>query len=173
VNAVDLDSARARLRAVVPEDLPDLARIRSTSEVARWWQVRTAAQLAGEEAEARGDGDAHWTVWMGDDRVGFIQGYERTDPDYRHAGIDLYLDPSLHGQHVGREITQRVARHLLTDLGHHRVIIDPTLANEAAVRCYEAVGFQRVGVMREYWFDHVEQRWADALLMDLLSTDLT
>ncbi len=172
MNAVDLDSVRARLRAVEADDLADLARIRSTPEVARWWQARSAEQLAEEEVEGRNDGDAHWTVWVDDERVGFIQAYEETEADYRHGGIDLYLDPSLHGQHFGREITERVARYLLDDLGHHRVIIDPTLANAAAVRCYEQVGFKAVGVMREYWFDHVEQRWADALLMDLLPADL-
>jgi aminoglycoside 6'-N-acetyltransferase len=173
VKAVDLESERALLRRVVPEDLPDLARLRSEPEVARWWQARTADQFADEEAEAEAEGEAHWTVWVDDERVGFIQAYEETDPDYRRAGIDLFVASRWHGRHLGREITALVARHLFDDLGHHRVIIDPTLANEAAVRCYEAVGFRRVGVMRDYWYDHVEQRWADGLLMDLLPADLT
>lgn len=122
--------------------------------------------------KALDEGEAHWTVWAGDARIGFIQAYEEPEPDFRHAGIDIYLDPSVQGRGYGREVTARVARFLFDDLGHHRVIIDPTLANEPAVRCYEAVGFRRVGVMRAYWYDHVEQRWADGLLMDLLPTDL-
>lgn len=172
MKAVELESHRAVLRPVVVEDFEELSRIRSTLEVARWWQARSAGELKYEWVQALDDGEAHWTIWIDGRRRGFIQAYEETDPDYRHAGIDLYLDPELHGQGYGREVTERVARHLFDDLGHHRVVIDPTLANEAAVKCYEAVGFTRVGVMREYWYDHVEQRWADGLLMDLLSTDL-
>jgi aminoglycoside 6'-N-acetyltransferase len=172
VQALELESHRCTLRPVVAEDLPDLARIRSTPEVARWWQARTVEEVRSEWISGVDDGEAHWTVWADGRRVGFVQAYEETDPDYRRAGIDLYVDPEFHGQKYGREITERVARYLLNDLGHHRVIIDPTLANEPAVRCYEAVGFKRVGVMREYWFDHVEQRWADGLLMDLLVDDL-
>jgi aminoglycoside 6'-N-acetyltransferase len=172
VKAGELECERAVLRPVVAADLPELARLRSEPEVARWWQARTAEQLADEERKAEADGDAHWTVWVDQERVGFIQAYEETEPDYRHAGIDLFIAASFHGRHLGREITARVAGHLFDDLHHHRVIIDPTLANEPAVRCYEAVGFRRVGVMRDYWYDHHEQRWADALLMDLLPADL-
>jgi aminoglycoside 6'-N-acetyltransferase len=172
VKAVDLDTQRVALRAVVADDLPDLARIRSTVEVARWWQARTAEELQYEWVRGMDEGEAHWTVWIDGHRAGFVQAYEEPDPDYRHAGLDLYLDPSVHGQHYGREIVERVVRHLLHDVGHHRVIIDPTLANEPAVRCYEAVGFKRVGAMRQYWFDHVEQCWADGLLMDIVVDDL-
>jgi aminoglycoside 6'-N-acetyltransferase len=172
VRAVHLDGARTALRAVDDEDLPDLSRIRSSAPVARWWQARTPEQLADEEADAARDGEPHWTVWLDGERIGFIQAYEKADPDYRHAGIDLYLDPSRHNRHIGREITARVARHLFDDVGHHRVIIDPASHNHAAIRCYEAVGFRRVGVMRRCWFDHFEGRWADGLLMDLLVDDL-
>lgn len=170
--AVDLVGERVALRPVVEGDLAELARIRSTPEVARWWQARTEAEVRDGWVEALADGEPHWTVWLADRRIGFVQAYEKPDPDYRHAGIDIYLDPTLHGQGYGREVTALVARHLLHDLGHHRVIIDPTAANEPAVRCYEAVGFRPVGVMRQYWYDHVEQRWADGLLMDLLVDDL-
>jgi aminoglycoside 6'-N-acetyltransferase len=171
LNAVDLDSRRTSLRPVTADDFDHLARIRSTPEVARWWQARTAAEVEAEWVQAQTDGEAHWTIWVEGDRRGFIQAYEETDPDYHHAGIDLYLDPALHGRRFGREVTERVARYLFDEVGHHRVIIDPTLANTAAVKCYEGVGFTTVGVMRAYWFDHVEQRWADALLMDLLRDD--
>jgi aminoglycoside 6'-N-acetyltransferase len=159
------------LRPVAVEDLDELAAIRSTPEVARWWQARTAEELRTEWAEALDEGDAWWTIWLDQRRVGFIQAYEETDPEFRHAGIDLFLDPALHGQHYGREVIVSVARHLFDDVGHHRLIIDPAVANEVAVRCYDAVGFTRVGVMREYMYDHHEQRWVDGLLMDLLASD--
>lgn len=56
--------------------------------------------------------------------------------------------------------------------GHHRLIIDPAVRNEPAVRCYRAVGFTPVGVMREYQ-QMADGRWHDGLLMELLASDRT
>jgi aminoglycoside 6'-N-acetyltransferase len=55
--------------------------------------------------------------------------------------------------------------------GHHRFTIDPSTDNARAIRAYEKVGFQPIGVARRY-----EQlragEWSDGLLMDLLVSDL-
>jgi aminoglycoside 6'-N-acetyltransferase len=59
-------------------------------------------------------------------------------------------------------------RHLIDDRGHHRLTIDPAAANERAIRCYEAVGFVRVGVMHQY--ERADDgSWRDGLLMELLA----
>jgi aminoglycoside 6'-N-acetyltransferase len=55
--------------------------------------------------------------------------------------------------------------------GHHRLTIDPAAANERAIRCYERVGFRRVGIMRSYWRDPSGE-WQDGLLLELLAGDL-
>jgi len=65
-----------------------------------------------------------------------------------------------------------MARYLLEERGHHRLTIDPALANERAVRVYERVGFRRVGVMRNYERG-ADGTWHDGLLLDLLRGDLT
>lgn len=104
--------------------------------------------------------------------IGFVQSYEESDPEYRHAGIDLFLNPRQHGRGLGREVVGVVARYLFETLDHHRLVIDPAAANAPAIRCYEAVGFQRVGITRASWWDHVEERWADGLLLDLLRGEL-
>ena len=57
--------------------------------------------------------------------VGSIQYAEETDPDYRHAGIDLFLTTDVHGQGVGTDAIRTVARYLIDVLGHHRLTIDP------------------------------------------------
>jgi len=46
------------------------------------------------------------------------------------------------------------------------------LRSRAGGGCYEAVGFRRVGAVRSYWWDHVEERWADDVLLDLLADEL-
>jgi aminoglycoside 6'-N-acetyltransferase len=65
-----------------------------------------------------------------------------------------------------------LARHLVDDREHHRIVIDPAADNAAAVRCYTAVGFRPVGLMRRYERDPVTGQWHDGLLMDLLADDL-
>jgi aminoglycoside 6'-N-acetyltransferase len=96
--------------------------------------------------------------------------HEETEPDYRHASIDIFLDPTSHGQGLGTDAVRTLVRHLLEDRGHHRITIDPAADNDAAIRCYSKVGFQPVGIMRQYERGP-DGRWHDGLLMELLADD--
>lgn len=64
----------------------------------------------------------------------------------RHAGIDFHLDPAFHGGGLGIDAVRTLARHLIDDLGHHRLVIDPAADNDAAIRCYAKVGFRLVRI---------------------------
>jgi aminoglycoside 6'-N-acetyltransferase len=64
-----------------------------------------------------------------------------------------------------------VASYLFEDRGHHRLTIDPSAANERAIRAYEVVGFRAVGRMRQYERGR-DGTWHDGLLMDLLVGEL-
>jgi aminoglycoside 6'-N-acetyltransferase len=104
--------------------------------------------------------------------VGAIQWGAEDDPDYRHANIDIYLDPAVHGRGVGTDAVRTLARHLVTDHGFHRLVIDPAADNAAAIRAYAKAGFRPVGVMRRYERGS-DGTWHDGLLMDLLADELT
>ncbi len=93
-------------------------------------------------------------------------------PDYRHAGIDLFLNPAAHGSGLGTDAVRTLARHLIDECGYHRLVIDPAADNIAAIRCYEKVGFRPVGIMRQYERGP-DDTWHDGLLMDLLAAELT
>ena len=160
---------RVVLRAMTDDDVPRVAEIRALPDVARWWPPRDDDYLA---PKLDGTEFACWVVELDANVVGYVQAYEETRPDYRHAGIDVFLDPAVHGRGLGRDVVRLVARRLVDDRGHHRLVIDPAAQNARAIRCFEAVGFRRVGVLRSYWWDHVEGRWADGLLMDLLADEL-
>ncbi|MFB9371217.1 GNAT family N-acetyltransferase [Kitasatospora sp. NPDC001664] len=159
------------LRPAVADDVPRLAEIRGTPEVrARW---RGEADLAAEVAEDLADPETEvFAVEAGGRVVGAVQWYAENDPEYRHAGIDVFLDPSVHGRGLGTDAVRTLARHLLTALGHHRLVIDPAADNAAAIRCYAKVGFRPVGVMRQYERG-ADGTWHDGLLMDLLAGELT
>lgn len=104
--------------------------------------------------------------------IGLVQYLEENEPDYRHAGIDVVLDPAWHGRGLGSDAVRTLARHLFDARGHHRLTIDPAAANVRAIRSYERVGFRPVGVMRRYERGP-DGEWRDSLLMDLLKEELT
>ncbi|MEU8760105.1 GNAT family protein [Streptomyces sp. NPDC048659] len=166
----ELRGPRLTLRPAVPADVPALAAIRATPEVRAHW--RGEDDLAAEVASDLADEATHCLTVLHEGRiVGMIQWYAEEEPDYRHAGIDLFLDPTVHGQGLGTEAVRTLARHLIDDLGHHRLVIDPAAGNRAAIRCYEKAGFRPVGVMRQYERG-ADGTWHDGLLMDLLAAEL-
>lgn len=158
------------LRPATQEDIPALAAIRGTPEVfARW---RGGDDLAGEVATELEDPETEtFAVDVGGKVIGAVQWYANNDDEYRHAGMDLYLDPSVHGVGLGTDAVRTMARHLVRDRHYHRLIIDPAADNAAAIRCYTKVGFRPVGTMRQYERGP-DGTWHDNLLMDLLADEL-
>ncbi|MGC5017611.1 GNAT family N-acetyltransferase [Micromonospora sp. DT47] len=158
------------LRPAAEADVPALAAIRATPEVRRWW--RGGEDLTGEVRADLADDDLTVYAIEHDGRVvGAVHCYAEPDPDYRHAALDIFLDPAVRGTGLGRDAIRTLARHLIDDHGHHRLTIDPAAANTAAIRAYAKVGFRPVGIMRRY--ERAEDgTWHDALLMDLLADDL-
>jgi aminoglycoside 6'-N-acetyltransferase len=160
-----LRGPRLVLRPVADADVPRLAAILREPEVARWWgdydEPRARAELTTEPG---------WAIEVDGAVAGWLSVSEETDPDYRHAGFDIFLSASAQGRGLGREALGLAVRHLAAR-GHHRFTIDPAVANERAVRSYAAAGFRPVGVMRRYERGR-DGRWHDNLLMDLLAEDL-
>jgi len=162
-----LDGERVHLRALDPGDLPRLREILLEPAVARWWppDALDGPDYADEET-------VELAICVEGKLAGLIQYGEENTPRYRHASIDLFLSPEYHGRGLGREAIAVLARHLIAERGHHRLVIDPAAANAAAIRCYESVGFRPIGVLRHYERDHVRDEWVDGLYMDLLADEL-
>ena len=159
----ELDGRRVSLRPVSDEDLPRLREINNEPSVARWW---------GTDEVMSVDDEVRFTIRVDGEIVGMIEYSEVDDPRYRSAGIDLFLATAHQGKGLGPEAIAVLARHLITDRGHHRLTIDPAVANEAAIRAYEKLGFRPVGVMRRYERDPATGEWGDGLLMDMLADEL-
>jgi len=151
------------LRALAEGDEAELRRIHETPEVMGWWDVPDE-DFPWDEPES-----TRLTIELDGAVAGLIQFWEELEPKYRHAGIDVFLDPALHGRGLGTEAVRRVVRHLIDDRGHHRITIDPAASHAAAIRTYEKVGFRPVGVMRRYERDVGGGGWHDGLLMELLA----
>ena len=145
-----------------------LRRILASEPVRRRW---------GEEGASPGwpfddPSSVRFAVLVGGAVRGMVQYTEEDEPAYRHASIDIFIDPAVHRRGLGRDAVRTLARHLIRDRGHHRLTIDPAVDNLAAIRCYAAVGFRPVGVMRRYERDAGGRDWHDGLLMDLLPEEL-
>ena len=112
-----------------------------------------------------------WTIEVDGAVAGMVQFSEEREPKYRHASVDLFLDPALHSRGLGTEAVRRVCRHLIEERGHHRLTIDPATGNVAAIRAYEKAGFKPVGVMRRSERDADGNGWHDSLLMELLAEE--
>ncbi|HEU0318581.1 MAG TPA: GNAT family protein [Solirubrobacteraceae bacterium] len=153
------------LLPLAPADADELRRIHATPEVARWWGAPDPGFPHSDEPEA-----TRLTIWVGGAVAGLIQYYEETEPRYRHASIDLFLDPALRGRGLGTEAVRLLVRHLIDERAHHRITIDPAAANRAAIRSYEKAGFRAVGVMRRYEREPgAGAGWHDGLLMELIA----
>ncbi len=155
------------LRPLAKGDEAELLRIHTTPEVALWWDVPDQGFPWSDEPES-----TRMTIEVDGAIAGMIQFSEEQTPKYRHATIDLFLDPALHGQGLGTEAVRRVVRQLIEERGHHRITIDPCTENVAAVRSYEKVGFRPVGVMRRYERRAGQEQWRDGLLMELLAEEV-
>ncbi len=185
-----LTGALVRLRPAARTDIPALVRIRQTPEVFEHWrgggdrdsgersesergspsnEPGTDMHAAVEEDFAE-EGIHPYVVLDGDTVVGWIQWSAEEEPDYRFAGIDIYLAPQVHGRGLGTDAMRTLIRHLIDDHGHRRFEIDPAATNAAAIRCYTKVGFRPVGVRRESERGN-DGTWHDALLMDLLASE--
>jgi aminoglycoside 6'-N-acetyltransferase len=161
---VVLRGERVLLRPGRPEDAEALVRILNEPEVARWWGSDGIEEEIGEEFIGADDG---FVIEAEGEVVGAIQFHEEDEPMYRHAGMDIFLTTSRHGQGLGTEAIRGLARYLFEERGHHRLTIDPATDNAAAIRAYEKVGFRPVGIMREYERGP-DGAWHDGLLMDML-----
>jgi aminoglycoside 6'-N-acetyltransferase len=165
-----LDGDLVRLRPLVESDRDALVAVLSDPTVVEWWDTRGAEHSADELIA----GEPGWHVFaieVDGEFAGSIQATEEQDPDYRHAGIDIFMPARFQGRGLGTDAVRTLARWLFDARGHHRLTIDPAAANARAIRAYEKVGFKPVGVMRQYERG-VSRTFHDGLLMDMLAGEL-
>ena len=164
---MELAGSVVKLRTVIEADRSALIAIRSTPEVrARWRSDDLEAEFTESLADTETQQLAIVTVVEGE-LVGLIQFSEEEDPEYRHANIDIYIDPAHHRRGYALDAITALVDHLVTARNHHRLTIDPAADNAAAISCYARAGFEPVGVMRQYE-RQADGTWVDGLLMELV-----
>jgi aminoglycoside 6'-N-acetyltransferase len=158
----ELTGRRVLLREVQTGDADALRAIHRTQEVSAWWGLPDSEFPFDDDPRS-----IRMTILLDEAIVGVVQFSEEPEPDFRHASIDIFVDPERHRQGIATDAIETAIRHLVEVRGHHRVTIDPAAGNHAAIRCYEKVGFRPVGVMHAAWRDP-GGAWRDCLLMELV-----
>jgi aminoglycoside 6'-N-acetyltransferase len=158
------------IRPLRPDDRDALVAVLSDPTVAEWWDSR-GAEVSARELLADDPTVAVFALEVDGELAGSIQYSEELEPDYRHAGIDIFMSSRFQGRGVGTDAVRTMARYLIEVRGHHRLTIDPAAANARAIHVYEKVGFKRVGVMRRYERGQ-DGTFHDGLLMDMLADEL-
>jgi aminoglycoside 6'-N-acetyltransferase len=167
---MELRGREVVLRSTTPDDTPILAAILAEPEVARWWGDFDLERVTAELIEGDPEEDP-FVIEHDGEVIGYIQAVEEEEPDFRHAGIDLFLRTDAQGLGLGPDAIRTLAIELIDRRGHHRITIDPAAENSRAIAAYAKLGFRPVGVMRRYQ-RLPDGRWVDALLMDLLADEL-
>jgi aminoglycoside 6'-N-acetyltransferase len=158
------------LRRLTDDDAATLAvAMLEHPSVRRWWG--TPGTREERRAELLNEGRS-FAIEVDGELAGWVGYEEELEPDYKHAGLDISLLPAHQGQGIGPAALRLAARWLIDERGHHRITIDPAVANERAIRAYRRVGFRDVGVMRRYERGP-DGTWEDGLLMDLLADELS
>ena len=156
------------LRRVTADDVPALTEFFAVPQVAEWWPGENEERLRSALEDDEGVG---LVIELDGRMIGYTQYFQETDPDYRHAAIDITLHPDFCNRGLGTDALRTLCRHLFDDLGHHRITIDPCAGNARAIASYRKVGFRDVGIMRRYERAN-DGSWRDSLLMDLLAEEL-
>jgi RimJ/RimL family protein N-acetyltransferase len=99
--------------------------------------------------------------------MGFTQANRRS----RIANLgSLAVHPDFRGRHIADEAARLFQRHLLHDLGFHRLQLEIYGFNERAQRHAERAGFVREGVRRKAYRRNDE--WVDGVIYGLVEEDL-
>ena len=86
----ELRGERVVLRPLAADDGPQLRAIVATPEVAGWWGPQTEEFPFGDDP-----GATRFALLVGGEVSGLVQFGEEKEPDFRHAWIDLFIEPRL------------------------------------------------------------------------------
>jgi ribosomal-protein-alanine N-acetyltransferase len=153
----ELETERAFLRAVTPDDAPDLFRWASDPEVARYvsWEAHRSVEESAaflRERLSRGDGPS-WALVPkeGGGMVGFCR-YVRWTPEHARAELAYVLSRDYWGGGLMTEAVGAMIRFGFWRMGLNRIEARCVAGNAASARVMEKAGMTYEGTLREREF---------------------
>lgn len=146
-----------------------------TSTLAQRYPVSLAREADWVERATRGQdvSELHFAICLaqGDRHVGNC-GLVAIDRDNRTATLGIFIgERDCRGQGFGEEAVRALCRFAFGEMSLRKIRLDVQVANAAAVKMYERVGFRSEGVLRQEVFRL--GRALDVLRMGLLDFEIS
>ncbi len=163
------------LRRAEPADVEFLVELANHEEVEPFMaggRERTREAIAAEVERSAREPErfGRMVIWVEGERAGAM-GWELVNERSRIANLGgLAVHPDFRGRRISDEAARMLQRHLVFELGFHRLQLECYGFNERAIAHAERVGFVREGVKRKAYRRHGE--WVDGVLFGLVREDL-
>lgn len=160
------------IRPATEADLDYLVELYAHDDVRPWLAPSGAYDREALAARIAADPAAEGLVLIEVDgeRAG-AAGWRRTNERSRIAHLGaLAVDPAQRGRRVADDAARLLQRHLLVELGFHRLELEVYRFNERALQHAERAGFVREGVKRRAYLR--EDGWVDSVCFGLVPEDL-
>jgi RimJ/RimL family protein N-acetyltransferase len=163
------------IRRAAPDDVDFIAGLIVHDEVEPFLSARRPRERAEllDQIERSGSAPQSFGVFVIEvegERVGLME-FETANERSRIAYLGgLALHPDFRGRGVAEEAALELRRHLLLDLGFHRLQLEIYGFNEHAIRHAERIGFFREGAKRKAYRRH--GGWHDGVLFGFVREDL-
>ena len=168
-------SDEVQLRRAEPGDLDFLVELMTHEEVEPFMAVirprdREAMGAEIERSLAEPEEFGRFVIEV-DGRPAGLMGFEVANRRSRIANLgSLAVHPDFRGRRLADRAAHLFQRHLLFELGYHRLQLEIYGFNERAQRHAERAGFVREGVRRKAYDRHGE--WVDSVIYGLVREDL-
>jgi RimJ/RimL family protein N-acetyltransferase len=168
-----------RFRRANTDDIPFMLEVITHEDVqpflgarAAFDEARLAEELARQEREPEAFGRFVIEVRGGGAwRRAGTMGFERTSEHNRIAHLErLAVHPDFRGRRVADRASHAFQRHLIRELGFHRLEMTIYGFNERALAHAERAGWVREGVKRKAYWRH--EQWSDGITFGVIEDDL-
>ena len=152
--------------------LVELARHPEVEPFLSPYQARTREEVTAEVERSQAEPLqlGRIVIWVDGLRAGAMR-YEVASERNRIANLGaLAIHPHFRGRKLADEAARLLQRHLVFELGFHRLQLEIYAFNERAQRHAERSGFVREGVKRKAYLKDGE--WVDSVLYAILREDL-
>ena len=163
------------IRRAEPGDLDLLVELMTHEEVEPFLAVirprdREGVRAEIERSQAEPQEFGRFVIVVVGEPAGSM-GFEVANSRSRIANLgSLAVHPSFRGRRVADEAARLFQRHLLDEVGFHRLQLEIYGFNERAMAHAERAGFIREGVRRKaYWRN---DEWVDGVIYGLVQEDL-
>ena len=170
-----IEDGELRLRRAEPGDLEFLLELMTHEEVEPYLAVvrpRDRDGLAAEieRSQAEPEEFGRFVIELDGEPAG-LMGFEIANRRSRIANLgSLAVHPSFRGRRLSDRAAKLFQRHLIFELGFHRLQLEIYGFNDRAQRHAERAGFVREGVRRKaYWRN---DEWVDGVIYGLVREDL-